>query len=224
MSETKTKNEQTINIFSNTVRDKEISSNDFALILYFKKLIWESGDRYTFETTSEDMRRSTGLSDKSINPSLKKLFEKEYLLREIGKRKPHQPIKIVLNEKKFNIEKRADDEYYTILPIKVFYSLSDGKLNTKHIRFLYYIKSYINYTDNTRQNFCYAGQRTRMIHEIGMTEPTIRKITGELVRMNLIKVTQNKIGTSLQYKEDGTLIKNKFNNHYEIKYENLLKL
>lgn len=215
-------NKRTVHIFNHAVRGKELKPNDFALILYFRVMSWESGDRYTYEITSEHMRRSTGLTDKSINPSLKRLYDTGYLLEEIKNRKPHKPVRVVLDEGKFNTQKRKDDEYYTKLPIKVFYALGDGKLKPKHVKFLYYIASYINYS--TGNLVAYPGIRTRMIDEVGMTEPTIREVRNDLKKLKLIYETKHAVGTELRYDDEGNLIRGRYNNHYEIRYDMLLKL
>lgn len=62
-----TKNEQTLNILTHTtVRNPNITANDFVLILYLKYMIWKLNNKYILEVSSDDMKRWTGLSDKML--------------------------------------------------------------------------------------------------------------------------------------------------------------
>ncbi|MEK8208464.1 hypothetical protein NST41_22915 [Paenibacillus sp. FSL L8-0696] len=219
-----TKNEQTLNILTHTtVRNPNITANDFVLILYLKYMIWKLNNKYILEVSSDDMKRWTGLSDKMLKKSLHNLFAQNYLLNEVGKRTPNKPVLLTINKENFDSENRRDGEYFSSMPIKLLYALKDGKLNPKEVRFLYYLKSYIN-VKNKAKLFCYAGIDTRMKNELHMSKPTIIELHSELEKKKLISVTQHKWGTNYEYDDNDKLIHKRFNNHYFIEFENIDKL
>lgn len=218
------KNKQTLNILTHTtVRNSNITANDFVLVLYLKYMIWQRNNKYIFEVSSDDMKRWTGLSDKMLKKSLGNLFVQNYIIEEVGKRTPNKPVMLILNKVKFDTEDRAEGEYFAAMPIKLLYALKDGKLNSKEVRFLYYLKSYIN-VKNTIKQFCYAGIDTRMRFELNMSKPTIIELHNELESKKLISVTRHIWGTNWEYDDNDKLIHKRFNNHYAIEFENIDKL
>lgn len=220
----KNKSKQTINIRSDVVRDPNITVNDFSMILYLKYMVWRSGNKYRFEVLLSDMKNYLQISDnKTLKPSYTSLYENRYLLKEVGEIKPNKPILFTLNEEKFNTEEREKDEYYTSLPINVLNAMRDGKIDRKEVRLLYYLKSYINHTD-LKKHFCYTGIENTMVRELNMSDKTIPKYTKKLADKKLIRIERHDFKTSYQYREDGTLIFNKYNNHYYLEYNNILNL
>lgn len=223
MSETKSEKEQRISILTNAIRNPNLSQIDFSVIMYLQFTIWKRGMRYEFEVLSNEVKFYTNVyENKTLNKSFVNLFKQGYLLQEIGKRQPNIPILFKLNKSKFSIQDRKDDEYFTALPINVMYSLKDGKLNHKEIRFLYYIQSYIN--PKSKIKSCYAGIDTRMSDELNLSRTTIMALHKELSKKKLISVTKHPLGTSFEYDVDDNLIRSRFNNHYQIRYENIQKL
>jgi len=218
------KDNQTINIRSDVVRDPNITVNDFSMILYLKYMVWRSGSRYRFEVLLSDMKNHLCVSDnKTLKPSYANLYKNGYLLEEVGEIKPNKPILFTLNEERFNTDGMSEGEFFTQLPISILYGMKDGKIDRKEVRLLYYLKSYINHTD-LKKHFCYTGIENTMVRELNMSDKTIPKYTKKLVDKKLIRIERHDLKTSYQYREDGTLIFNKYNNHYYLEYNNILSL
>ncbi|ODA08154.1 hypothetical protein A7312_08995 [Paenibacillus polymyxa] len=216
MNDNVAKTRQSIRILSNCVRDPNLNANDFCLILYLKYMVWKSGDKYEFMVSVSDMKMYLSVSDnRTIKSSFQNLYESEYLLNAIEEIKPNKPIMLTLNEYKFNTEIRSEKEFYTSLPINVLYGIKDGKLDRKEARLLYYIKSYINYSDPNKR-YCYTGIEKTMKTELNMSSNTIPKYTKKLVDKKLIEIEKHNLSTSYQYDEEGNLIFTKYNNHYYI--------
>lgn len=212
---------QQIQIFTDAVRDPNLTENDFALLLYLRLTTWHCGDRYTFEAANHDIKQYTRIADnKTLKKSFVNLYVHNYLLEPIEELKQNKPNRFVLNREKFDTQNRNEDQNYTQLPAKILYALKDGKLNRKEVRLLYYFKSYINITD-TRKQFCYKAIEN-MVKEINMSENTIIKHYKMLEKKKLIKIEKHKLDYG--YERDGTLIWSKYNNHYFIRYENFEKL
>lgn len=220
MTETK----QSIHILTKVVRDGNLTCNDFAVILYLKHLIWQTGNRYSFQVSAPDMRHDLRITDnRTLKASLSNLHIHNYIQNEIKQMQPNKPIQLDLNQKKFDTENRKEGEYFTKLPINILYALKDGKLNSKEVRLLYYIKSYIN-SDDMRKQFCYTSIEKTMVKETNISKNTIPKYTEMLKKKKLISIDKHKLGTSYQYNEKGELIFTKYNNHYFLRLENIMKL
>ena len=212
---------QQIQIPTDTVRDPNLTENDFAFILYLKLVTWKCGERYTFEAANQDIKQYTRIADnKTIKKSLKNLYVHNYLLEQIEELKQNKPIRFVLNPQKFDTKNRVPDQKFTQLPAMILYALKDGKLNRKEVRLLYYLASYINLQSPAKQ-FCFTSI-DRMSKELNMSENTIIKHYKMLEKKKLIKIEKHKLDYG--YEEDGTLIWSRYNNHYSLIYENFAKL
>lgn len=214
------KNNQTINILTHdTVRNPNITSNDFVLILYIQYMVWQRKS-YSFDILSDECKMWTSLSDKTLNKSFTNLHRENYLLKKVEKRLPNKPIELQVNKNRFDIKDRRDGEFFTQLPIRIMYALKEMRVTPKQVRLLYYIQSYIVF--NSANNFCFVGLE-RMEKEVKMSRPTLIKTIKELTEMKLITVTKHNVGTSYQYNENDELIYTKFNNHYTVEYSDLLE-
>jgi hypothetical protein len=212
---------QQIQIPTDTVRDPNLTENDFAFILYLKLVTWQCRERYTFEAANQDIKQYTRIADnKTIKKSLKNLYVHNYLLEPIEELKQNKPIRFVLNREKFDTKNRKEDQKFTQLPAKILYALKDGKLNRKEVRLLYYLGSYIN-LQNPLKQFCFVSIE-RMTRELNMSENTIIKHYKLLEKKKLIEIDKHKLDYG--YEEDGTLIWSKYNNHYFLRYEKIADL
>ncbi|WP_342422339.1 helix-turn-helix domain-containing protein [Paenibacillus sp. FSL E2-0178] len=210
----------TINILNSTVRNPGITSNDFVMIAFFQLSVFNHKNKYTHDINSDEVRRSTGLSDKVINKVFLNLYNQGYLLNEIGKRSPHKPITVCLNERKFNIKIRKEDEFFTEMPILLFNIMKNKLITPPEFRFLYYIQSYIN---NTNRKFCFCKEET-IANELGISKPTVIKLHRSLEKKKLLDVTQHKLEHHDQYDQNDKYDFKKFNNHYVVRHENFERL
>jgi predicted transcriptional regulator len=224
MSKDNTNKKQYIKIRTDVVRDENITANDFAIILYLKYMTWKTGGKYRFEVLLSELKSFLNVADnKSLKPIYTSLYNNEYIIEPMKPLKPNTPILFVLNKNKFNTDDLSGDEFFTHLPISILFGLKDGKIDKKEVRILYYLKSYINYTDS-KKHFCYTGIEKTMTRELNMSEKTIPKYTKSLVDKKLINIERHVFKTEYQYDENGKLLFNKFNNHYYINYENIVDL
>ncbi|MDP9675196.1 putative transcriptional regulator [Paenibacillus jamilae] len=218
------RNKQSIHLPTSTVRDPNINANDFCLILYLKYLTWRSGNRYEFDVSLSELKQFLNIQDnKTLKSSFNNIFREEYIIREIKKILPNSPIRFFLNQKKFDTDSKLDEKFFTYLPINILYGMKDRKLDRKEVRILYYIKSYINYSD-PKKEYCFTGIEKTMVKELNMGKNTIPKYTDMLVKKNLIRIEKNKLETSYQYDEEGNLIFTRYNNHYYLDFNNIDKL
>lgn len=225
MDENKKSVKQTVQIRNDAVRDPDLSSNGFALVVYLKYLYWKTGSKLEFEAITPDIKDYLCISD---NKTLKSIFKElhclKYLMRQVEELKQNKPILITLNKERFLTNTNKEEtEYFAQLPINILYAMRDRKLDRKEVRILYYLKSYINHTDSKKM-YCYPGIETTMTKELNMSKNTIPKYTKLLEDKGLISIEKNVLHTSYQYDDEGRLLFNKFNNHYYLNYERLENL
>jgi hypothetical protein len=187
-------------------------------------MVWRAKLKYKFEVVLSDMKNYVQIMDnKTLKKSFNNLYAFNYLLSEISELKPNSPSIFILNKSMFDTENRKEGEYYTALPVNVLNAIRDRKIDRKEARILYYIKSYINYTD-FKKNYCYTGIEKTMIKELKMGKNTIPSYTESLKKKKLIHIERNFLKTDFQYTEEGKLIRSKYNNHYYLNYDAIQNL
>jgi hypothetical protein len=80
------------------------------------------------------------------------------------------------------------------------------------LRILFYYESRINRTRLQRQ-FCFSSFES-ISKELGISPTTLSKYNTLLVSSGLLTITKSALATDNSYNSDGSLIFNRFNNHY----------
>lgn len=202
-----------IQIPRRTIKNPELSSLEFCIVARLKFLQYASNSKEYFEIDMNELRRNLEIND---NRTLKKawtnLYQQKYIDEPVTIHRG-KPSKVILNPNMMHL-----NNDFAQLPLKLFSRI--GEIGYHGFRLLYYYESYINRNKDHRQ-FCFTSLET-IENDMGMSRKTILKHNETLVKAKLLKIQKHELGTDYQYDEAGELIFNKYNNHYEVRLENLL--
>ncbi|KAF6626971.1 hypothetical protein H6F38_23230 [Paenibacillus sp. EKM208P] len=208
---------RTIHIPNDTVRDSNITPNDFAIVLYLKMVVFDHGNTFEFDEDVNRIKYLTNIKDnKTLKKSLKNLYDNNYLLEKTPENFVQgKPVRFSLNRDKFET-----DTNFTMLPMTVLTMVSEGRITRECARLIYYYESRVN--RNNKRMFCFASEIS-ISEETGIKAvKTIRKHNSILKREKLIDIKKGKLGWDYQYDEDGNPIFGKYNNHYYVNWDKLV--
>lgn len=191
------------------IRNRNITSIDFVILLYFKYLYFINGKGVLFQVELQHMKNDIMIND---NRTIKKSFENLFQLGFINKIiiKQNNPLDVELNVELLSTEP------YTRLPTSIINNIS--KIGHTGVRLLYYYESYINRRKSN--SFCFASFKT-IESETGITDKTISKYNSVLIDNKLIKIIRHEIETYSDYKENSGQKFDKYNNHYYVNIERI---
>jgi hypothetical protein len=219
-------NDFKIQIPQSIVRSNKISDKEFVvltkLIQYYKS---QPGDdkSLTFTIISyKKLMNYVNITDqRTFTTCLKGLYKNNYINNEIKRLPRNGQLTISLSPNV--IPELAEEKLFTQLESWVINMSVIEKVGHTGVRMLYYLMSWINYTQRGKDH-CYASVE-RMAKDIGVSEKTFIKYTGILEDVKFIKVVRHDINLENQVDKNGNenLLLDRWNNHYYIKLENIKK-
>ncbi|WP_160498558.1 hypothetical protein [Paenibacillus dendrobii] len=192
------------------VRDPNINPLDFCVLASLKYAHFFSGSKKDlFEVDFNEVKRVIGIHDnRTLKKSLTNLYEQEYIMDEV-----------VIHRKQMSVvrlNKILFTKPFTQLPTKLFTRINN--IGCVGFRLLYYYESFI-IRANTINQFCYASQET-IQRDTGVSVRSIIEYNKRLKNAKLLNITEHKVRS--EYDEDGMMNWNRYNNHYDVRLENLL--
>ena len=200
-----------VHVPNNIVRDGNMSSIDFCVFARLLFLRFVSQSQNTVEIDVAKFKRVLRISDnRTLKSSFGRLKTSGYINNNVElNRRTTSPVEINLD--KFDLRNN-----FTRLPASIFNYITET--GYPGIRLLFYYESYINRKDSLRR-YCYPSQET-IKTETKLSNRSIIEYNKRLVKSKLLKVTQH--DPLPEYDEVGELNWNRWNNHYEVRLENLL--
>ncbi|WP_042455594.1 helix-turn-helix domain-containing protein [Neobacillus dielmonensis] len=219
-------NDFKIQIPQSIVRSNEITEKEFVLLAKFIQIYKsQPGDKksltFTIVSYKKLMNYINITDQRTFTACLKGLVKKKYIANEIKRLSRNGKLTISLSPKV--IPELTDEKLFTQLEYWVINMSVIEKVGHTGVRILYYLMSWINYTQEGKDH-CYASVE-RMAKDIGVSEKTFIKYIGILEDLKFIKVVRHE--TTIEYKNDKygneNLLLDRWNNHYYIKLENIKK-
>jgi hypothetical protein len=183
----------------------------------------ENSKQLTFEIPYKAFMHFVDINHKrTFKECLHGLFEKKMLTEEIVDLPRKGGLSISLS--KNVIPEFNKGQLFVQLESFVLHRVIIEKVGHSGIRILYYIMSYINYTQ-TGKDHCYASV-IRMSNDLGISEKTFIKYTTILEKVKLIRVVRHKPETNYKDDKNGNegLLFNRWNNHYYINHDQFKKV
>jgi hypothetical protein len=219
-------NDFKIQIPQSIVRSNKISDKEFVLLAKLIQIYKsQPGDEksLTFTIISyKKLMNFVNITDqRTFTACLKGLSKNNYITNEINRLPRNGKLTISLSPNV--IPELAEEKLFTQLESWVINMSVIEKVGHTGVRMLYYLMSWINYTQ-VGKDHCYASVE-RMAKDIGVSEKTFIKYTGILEHANFIKVVRHDINLENQVDKNGNenLLLDRWNNHYYIKLENIKK-
>lgn len=202
-----------VQIPKSIVKDTNISALEFCILVRFKFLQFLSGGSSEFEVDFTEMKRILDIADnRTLKKSLSKLYSEQYLLEEVDIHRKKKSL-VKLNKNKFRLNSN-----FTQLPARIFGKIKD--IRYVGLRLLFYYEGYIN-RKHTLNQFCFVSQDT-IQKELKISKMTVIEHNKLLMKAKLLSVTQHEVIP--EFDENGDLNWNRFNNHYEVRLDNLVSL
>ncbi|MFI2856821.1 helix-turn-helix domain-containing protein [Paenibacillus sp. JSM ZJ436] len=199
-----------IQIPNSIVRDSKINSLEFCILLYIKYALFTSGGKGEINLDALHIRNVLNIADnRTLRKALLKLVEHGYILSELDSKKWSKG-KITVNSKKLELNNK-----FTQLPSSLIKHIHT--IGCPGVRLMYYYESLIN-RKKTLQ-ICYPSQEA-IKRDTGLSIRTIIEYNKILVKTKLLKITQH--DPRIEYTIEGIANVERYNNHYEVRLENLL--
>lgn len=200
-----------VHIPNGVVRDSNLSSIDFCVFSRLLFLRFISKSQNTVEIDVSKFKEILHISDnRTLKSSFRRLKALGYISNnvELNRRSTSS---VEINIDKFDLRNN-----FTRLPVLIFKYITE--IGYPGVRLLFYYESYINRKDSLRR-YCYPSQETIKI-ETKLSNRSIIDYNKRLVKAKLLKVTQH--DPEPEYDEVGEVNWNRWNNHYDVRLENLL--
>ena len=200
-----------VHVPNGVVRDSNLSSIDFCVLSRLLFLRFISQSQNIVEIDVSKFKEILHISDnRTLKNSFRRLKALGYISNNVElNRRSTSSIEI-------NIDKFDLSMNFTRLPVLIFKYITE--IGYPGIRLLFYYESYINRKDSLRR-YCYPSQET-IKTETKLSTRSIIEYNKRLVKSKLLKVTQH--DPLPEYDEVGELNWNRWNNHYDVRLENLL--
>ncbi|WP_169834405.1 hypothetical protein [Paenibacillus donghaensis] len=206
-------NKSVIQMSNAIIRDREIGSVEFSLLLRLKYLIYENRGSGEIYIDIPKLRMKMEISDnRTLKKHLANLHKWGYI-NNFVKIERSTPSLISLDLKKFATPKKE----YTQLPLSILSRV--GTIGHTGVRLLYYFESYIN-RSIVQNQFCYSAVIT-ICRDTGLGKTTVKEYVDILKKEKLLHVVAHKIGHNNQYNDNDELEFTKYNNHYYVNYNKL---
>ncbi|QWU14415.1 hypothetical protein SAMN04487895_101726 [Paenibacillus sophorae] len=204
---------QYVQMPNSIIRNPELSSLDFAILIKLKTLQYINGSNEFVISSKEHIKDQLHINDnRTIKKSFDNLNRNQYILEPV-KIDSHSKGKIFLNEQLVKSKNKFTHVYVDILK-------HIPRIGFNGVRLLFYYESYIN-RKITLNQFCYTGIAT-ISRETGLNSKTIIKYNGILKKEKLLSIEKHELGTDYRYDENDKIIFSKYNNHYSVRLENIL--
>lgn len=200
-----------VHVPNGAVRDSNLSSIDFCVFSRLLFLRFISQSRSIVEIDVSKFKEILHISDnRTLKSSFRRLKALGYISNnvELNRRSTSS---VEINIDKFDLRNN-----FTRLPVLIFKYITE--IGYPGVRLLFYYESYINRKDSLRR-YCYPSQETIKI-ETKLSNRSIIDYNKRLVKAKLLKVTQH--DPLPEYDEVGEVNWNRWNNHYDVRLENLL--
>ena len=200
-----------VHVPNGVVRDSNLSSIDFCVLSRLLFLRFISQSQRTVEIDVSKFKKVLHISDnRTLKSSFRRLKTMGYINNNVElNRRTTSSVEINLD--KFDLRNN-----FTRLPASIFKYITE--IGYPGIRLLFYYESYINRKDSLRR-YCYPSQETIKI-ETKLSNRSIIDYNKRLAKTKLLKVTQH--DPLPEYDEIGEVNWNRWNNHYDVRLENLL--
>lgn len=210
-------NEFKIQIPQSIVRNNEVSDKEFVLLgkliqIYKSQPGEDKNLTYTIKSYKKLMNYINITDQRTFRECLNGLYQKELITEDIIRLPRNGNLTISLSQKV--IPDLNEGQMFTQLESAVLNMSVIEKVGHTGVRILYYLKSWINYSQYGKDH-CYASVE-RMSDELGASEKTFIKYIQILEKVNFIKVKR------FEPKQDDFLLE-RWNNHYFILHENIKK-
>lgn len=204
---------QFVKIPNGLIRDPNLSSLEFVLLVKFKLLQYiNHSDKFPINR-KEHIKEPFGIADnRTIKKSLDNLLELEYIRDKIII-DSHSIGEVHLNSGLLNLKKNYTCIYGSLLRLVPL-------IDCTGVRLISYYESYINRTTTINQ-FCYTSIET-ITNETGLAKNTIIKYNKLLSDKGFISVDKHKLGTEYKYDGKDKIIFSKYNNHYTVNWDKIL--
>lgn len=200
-----------VHVPNGVVRDSNLSSIDFCVLsrLLFLRFISQSQKKVEIDVSK--FKIVLHISDnRTLKSSFRRLKTMGYINNNVElNRRTTSSVEI-------NIDKFDLRNNFTRLPASIFKYITE--IGYPGIRLLFYYESYINRKDSLRR-YCYPSQES-IKAETKLSNRSIIDYNKRLAKAKLLKVTQH--DPEPEYDEVGELNWNRWNNHYDVRLENLL--
>jgi hypothetical protein len=220
-------NDFKIQIPQSIVRSNEISEKEFVLlaklIQYYKS---QSGDEksLTFTIISyKKLMNYVNITDqRTFTACLNGLIKKRFITSEIINRLPRNG-KLTISLSPNVIPDLNEEKLFTQLESWVINMSVIEKVGHTGVRILYYLMSWINYTQRGKDH-CYASV-VRMANDMGISEKTFIKYKRILEAAKFIKVKSHDAHIDYKVDKNGNenLLLDRWNDHYFIEHDNIKK-
>lgn len=200
-----------VHVPNGVVRDSNLSSIDFCVLSRLLFLRFISQSQNIVEIDVSKFKEILHISDnRTLKGSFRRLKALGYISNnvELNRRSTSS---VEINIDKFDLRNN-----FTRLPVLIFKYITE--IGYPGIRLLFYYESYINRKDSLRR-YCYPSQET-IKTETKLSNRSIIEYNKRLVTSKLLKMTQH--DPEPEYDEVGELNWNRWNNHYDVRLENLL--
>ncbi|OMD71199.1 hypothetical protein [Paenibacillus odorifer] len=207
---------QYIQIPNALIRDPNLTSLDFLILIKLKQLQFINGSYEFCFNSKEHIKLPLNINDnRTVKKSLDNLYKHKYILQPV-KIDSHSFGKVMLNSLLINAKNNYTHVYTSVmkkLPL----------LGYNGFRLLFYYESYINRKaiGKASNQFCYTSIDT-ISKETGLTNKTIIKYNELLKKERFLDIDKHELGTDYRYDENDKVIFNRYNNHYFVRLENIL--
>ncbi|MBT2759871.1 hypothetical protein [Paenibacillus sp. ISL-20] len=200
-----------VHVPNNVVRDGNLSSIDFCVFMRLLFLLFITNSKDTIEVDIAKFKRVLNINDnRTLKSSIERLRKLGYICNNV-KFNRRSTSSVVINMNKIDLKNN-----FTRLPTSIFKYIAD--IGHPGVRLLFYYESYINRKDSLRL-YCYPSNET-IKAETKLSNRSIIEYNKRLVKSKLLKMTQH--DPEPEYDDIGELSWNRWNNHYDVRLENLL--
>lgn len=206
--------EQYVKIPNGVIRDPNLSSLDFVLLIKLKMLQFVNHSDKFMINSKDHIKIPFGVSDnRTIKKSLDNLFRQSYILNEVilDSRSMGE---VHLNSELLNPHKGYTCIYTSLLK-------HTPVVDSTGIRLICYYESYINRIVSGANKFCFCGVDT-ITKDTGLSNNTIIKYNRLLHDKGLVTVEKHRTGTEYKYDENDKIIFSKYNNHYTVNWDKIV--
>lgn len=200
-----------VHVPNKIVRDGNLLSIDFCVFSRLLFLMFTSGSNGHVSVDITKFKQVLNISDnRTLKASFNRLRKLEYICDQVELNR-RSTSSVIINTGRFDLSNN-----FTRLPASIFKYINE--IGYPGIRLLFYYESYINRRDSLRR-YCYPSQET-IKSETKLSNRSIIEYNKKLVKTRLLKVTQH--DPLPEYDEVGEVNWNRWNNHYDVRLENLL--